>query len=151
MTTQHGPLHPRSGGAPPVSTLNKPTATLRCSAVSFTWLENGNLMNQRLLRPEAFCFNRFASIERSSHYAEGTKTSETHIPKPPFIRNITAMIKNQTNADSIRDNFLRKWIFQTFYGFPLCGWGAVGQVCLVVLGCHVHSQVDSDPSLLCTV
>lgn len=32
----------------PVSTLNKPTATLRCSAVSFTRLEIVNSMNQRL-------------------------------------------------------------------------------------------------------
>lgn len=30
------------------STLNEPTATLRCCAVRFTWLENGNTMNQRL-------------------------------------------------------------------------------------------------------
>lgn len=40
-------------------------------------------MNQRLLRPEAFCFNRFASIERSSHYAEGTKNLKNTHPKPP--------------------------------------------------------------------
>lgn len=43
---QSDSLDPRSSG--PAPTLNKPTATLRCSAVSFKWLENGNLMNQRL-------------------------------------------------------------------------------------------------------
>lgn len=59
------------------STLNKPTASLRCCAVSFTWLENGNTMNQRLnvQRPSVLtgCFDwALDSLCR------GTKRPHTH-------------------------------------------------------------------------
>ena len=110
------------------STLNEPTATLRCCAVRFTWLENGNTMNQRLYvqRPSVLtgCFI-WLIMQRGG----GEKKSLTHTNKhtlvPPPLSSETLML--QANADGIRDNFLRKWILQMFSGFPLCWRGEVGR------------------------
>ena len=108
------------------STLSEPTATLRCCAVRFTWLENGNTMNQRLYvqRPSVLtgCF-----IWLIMQRGKKTKASHTNTPLyPQPYSSETLML--QTNADGIRDNFLRKWILQMFSGFLLCWRGAVGRL-----------------------
>lgn len=87
------------------------------STTSFTWTRT--LDEPKTLRPEAFCFNPVASIWMLESSCRGRRISLAHIPT---LSSETSSLK--TNADGMRDNFLRKWIFQLFYGF-LLGEGGV--------------------------
>lgn len=101
------------------SALNKPTATLRCCAVSFTWLENGNVMNQRLYVQRPSVLNRLLRFEHLTHYyaeREENNNTHTHSPYPSHQKYNRWCFKLMLTG--IQDNFLRKWILQIFSGFP---------------------------------
>lgn len=97
----------------PPSALNKPTAPLQAL------LEHGHLMNQRLYVQRPSVLTPLLRFEHSSPHAEGGE-SHSRTSQPSHQKHH----RSKTNADGMRDNFLRKWIFQIFYGF-LLGEGGV--------------------------
>lgn len=118
------PVHKPS--SEPGSTLNKPTAPLCCSAVGFTWLENVNLMNQRLYvqRPSV----------KTGFFDWALESRRESIPLPRHIT-IDAQERMQTAYMTI--SYGNEYFRSFTLSFLQARVGRVGQVCLMVLWCSL--------------
>lgn len=111
-----------------------------CCAVSFTWLENGNVMNQRLYVQRPSVLNRLLRL----HYAEreGKKQHHTYSPHPSHQKYNHWCFKLMLRAYetiSYGNEYCRSFLVSL-----LCGRGVVGQVCQ-----HSLPPVYSCKSIAC--